>query len=214
MTTKVKKKSAKKEEDFSSSKEDKECILDDNSDMECDIGGTWFQAMQYCKLHNMDLVSVETEAENDFLYETMKLLCKDFGGDDEYRFWSSGTTFSYDKWAWMGTGQPIKYFSWMPKQPDNIKNDKCLEIRCFSFLVGGDDEYRFWSSGSTFADDKWVWMGTGLPIKYFKWMPKQPDNARDNEKCLEIRYNPHDGILWNDEYQNKDLHVVCESKIS
>ncbi|CAH1286560.1 unnamed protein product [Diabrotica balteata] len=110
--------------------------------------------MQYCKLHNMDLVSVETEAENDFLYETMKL------------------------------------------------------------LFGGDDEYRFWSSGSTFADDKWVWMGTGLPIKYFKWMPKQPDNARDNEKCLEIRYNPHDGILWNDEYQNKDLHVVCESKIS
>ncbi|XP_072401334.1 perlucin-like isoform X2 [Diabrotica undecimpunctata] len=115
--------------------------------------GTWFQALQYCKLLNMDLVSIETEAENDFLYEKMKLL---FGGDDEYRFWSSGTTFSYDKWAWMGTGQPIKYFNWMPKQPDNVKNDKCLEIR----------------------------------------------------------YHKHDGLLWNDENQNKDLHVICESNIS
>ncbi|CAG9826933.1 unnamed protein product [Diabrotica balteata] len=38
MTTKVKKKSAKKEEAFSYSEEDEEFILDDDSDMECDIG--------------------------------------------------------------------------------------------------------------------------------------------------------------------------------
>ncbi|XP_028138013.1 perlucin-like [Diabrotica virgifera virgifera] len=115
--------------------------------------GTWFEALLHCKLLNMDLVSVETEAENDFLFDKMKA------------------------------------------------------------LFGGDDDYRFWSSGSLLVDDKWVWMGTGLPITYFNWMEKQPDNARKNEKCLEIRYNPHGGLLWNDENQNKDLHVVCESKM-
>uniref|UniRef100_A0A6P7FNT4 E-selectin-like isoform X1 n=1 Tax=Diabrotica virgifera virgifera TaxID=50390 RepID=A0A6P7FNT4_DIAVI len=120
------------------------------------FAGTWFQAMRYCKLLNMDMVSVETEAENDFLYHKMKSLCKDFGGDDDYRFWSSGTTYAYDKWAWMGTGQPIHYFSWMPKKPSSSKD----------------------------------------------------------ENCLEIRYNKHDGLLWSNEVDNKNLHVICESKIS
>ncbi|XP_072398718.1 perlucin-like [Diabrotica undecimpunctata] len=116
--------------------------------------GNWFQAMEHCKSLNMDLVSIESKPENDFLYNRMK----DF--------------------------------------------------------FGGGAEYWFWTSGTTLPDAKWVWMRTGRPIVYANWFPNQPDNAGNNEKCMEVRYNYKNGLQWNDNNQNANLHALCEAKIT
>lgn len=89
--------------------------------------GSWYQAMQFCKYHNMDLVSIETQEENEFLSNQMKTF---FGGGSEYWFWTSGTTLSNNHWVWMNTGRPIVYANWFPNQPDNAgSSEHCLEAR-------------------------------------------------------------------------------------
>ncbi|XP_050518116.1 macrophage mannose receptor 1-like [Diabrotica virgifera virgifera] len=88
--------------------------------------GTWYQAMLHCNSLNMDLVSIETKQENDFLFNQMKALLGDLS---EYQFWSSGTTLPYDKWVWMTSGRPIFYTNWEAGEPNNGPNEHCLEIK-------------------------------------------------------------------------------------
>ncbi|XP_028138012.1 perlucin-like [Diabrotica virgifera virgifera] len=115
--------------------------------------GSWFQAMEFCKGLNMDLVSIETEEENNFLFDQMTEF---FGDTDEYRFWTSGTTLAYNKLVWMGTGRPIVYGNWYPGEPNNSGND---------------------------------------------------------EKCIEIAYSKK-GLQWNDVNQIRRRHALCEAKIT
>ncbi|XP_050518115.1 perlucin-like [Diabrotica virgifera virgifera] len=88
--------------------------------------GNWFQAMEHCKSLNMDLASIESSQENDFIYNQMREF---LGGGAEYWFWTSGTILPDNKWVWMRTGRPILYSNWSPNQPDNAGgNEKCLEV--------------------------------------------------------------------------------------
>ncbi|XP_072401383.1 perlucin-like [Diabrotica undecimpunctata] len=77
---------------------------------------TWMQAMQHCKLLNMDLVAIESKAENDFLND---FLNKYLNNRLDYWFWTSGTILSHTKWAWLSTGRPVVYTNWEGTQPDN-----------------------------------------------------------------------------------------------
>ncbi|KAJ8940558.1 hypothetical protein NQ318_012957 [Aromia moschata] len=38
--------------------------------------GNYFQAMQFCNLHHMSLVSIETKEESEFLLQRLKDVCK------------------------------------------------------------------------------------------------------------------------------------------
>ncbi|CAG9855092.1 unnamed protein product [Phyllotreta striolata] len=88
--------------------------------------GTFFQAMQFCKFHGMELVSIESKDENDFLHEALSKFLT--AGD--YLFWSSGIKVEPDnRWEWMGTGKPISYFNWLAGQPGNTATERYLELR-------------------------------------------------------------------------------------
>ncbi|XP_072387207.1 lectin subunit alpha-like [Diabrotica undecimpunctata] len=96
--------------------------------------GNWLQAMLYCKSHNMDLVSIESKKENDFLYKILKR----YFNTQQTWYWTSGTTLPYDKWVWMATGSPITYSNWHLKNPDNYDgNEAALEVKYFP----GEDLY-------------------------------------------------------------------------
>ncbi|KAJ8940559.1 hypothetical protein NQ318_012958 [Aromia moschata] len=95
----------------------------------------YFQALQFCNSENMSLLSVESLEESDFLFQRLRAF---FGGTD-YRFWTSGTILPDDtNWVWLSTGNPIIYTNWLPKQPDNTRNDKCLELRYGNNLMWND----------------------------------------------------------------------------
>uniref|UniRef100_A0A6P7EYF9 E-selectin-like n=1 Tax=Diabrotica virgifera virgifera TaxID=50390 RepID=A0A6P7EYF9_DIAVI len=66
----------------------------------------------------MDLVSIETQEENNFLYQKMK---EYFGNSPALEFWSSAAKVQ-NRWVWMGKGRPINYTNWYPNQPDNSEN--------------------------------------------------------------------------------------------
>ncbi|XP_050518120.1 perlucin-like [Diabrotica virgifera virgifera] len=99
--------------------------------------GNWFQAMQYCKSLDMDLIWIESKEENNFLYHQMKNL---FSNKGEYWFWTSGTTLPHDKWVWMSTGRPIVFTNWQKNQPDNWEGkEHTLEVE---YHYGKDLEWN------------------------------------------------------------------------
>ncbi|CAG9834905.1 unnamed protein product [Diabrotica balteata] len=90
--------------------------------------GTWLQAMLYCKLLDMDLVSIESKEENDFLYKTLYR----YINTQQTWYWTSGTTLPYDKWVWMATGSPVIYTHWFTNRPDNSGGNKnALEVQLY-----------------------------------------------------------------------------------
>ncbi|KAG5877305.1 hypothetical protein JTB14_021100 [Gonioctena quinquepunctata] len=87
--------------------------------------GNYYKATQFCNFHDMELVSIESKSENNFLRKHIQA----FLGSGEYHFWTSGTTMPDDHWVWLSTGRPILFTNWAPNEPDNAGgNEKCLEV--------------------------------------------------------------------------------------
>ncbi|CAB3359276.1 Hypothetical predicted protein [Cloeon dipterum] len=85
--------------------------------------GNWYLAGQFCKSNGLELVSIETEAENIALVEAL--------GKTTDCFWISGTDLgSEGKFYWSVTGKNIGLFSdFSHGQPDNYKkNEHCLQL--------------------------------------------------------------------------------------
>lgn len=50
-------------------------------------------------------------------------------------------------------------------------------------------------------------------MTFHNWLPSQPDNAGNNEKCLEIIYEPkkYSNIIWNDNNCAGAMFTICET---
>ncbi|CAG9834979.1 unnamed protein product [Diabrotica balteata] len=90
--------------------------------------GNWYAAMLHCRSFNMDLVSIESKEENDFLFQSLKsVLGKSEGWT---RLWTSGTSLPYNQWVWMATGNPVVYTNWYPGEPNNQTHQEvCIEVK-------------------------------------------------------------------------------------
>ncbi|XP_045479161.1 perlucin-like isoform X2 [Harmonia axyridis] len=106
----------------------------------------YIKAMQYCREHGMDLLSIETGVEN---IEIIAYLKKNYPKVE--RFWTSGTDMGEEgSFVWLSTGRPLNFTSWCNGQPDNGgKNEHCLAIQRLGVenYVWNDrsclDEYNF-----------------------------------------------------------------------
>ncbi|CAH1275353.1 unnamed protein product [Diabrotica balteata] len=97
----------------------------------CSCKGNFFAAYQFCKSRNMDLVSIETEAENDRIKQY--LIEKGLSSPYSVQFWTSATnTLQGGKWMWLSTGKDVKYFNWGFGEPLGIfvpNFENCIVIR-------------------------------------------------------------------------------------
>ncbi len=75
----------------------------------------WHRAKQYAATNGGHLVVINDKEEND-------LLVKAFGGDTEY--WTGLTDEAEEaKWAAVNS-EEVKYFNWMPPEPDNYRKNQ------------------------------------------------------------------------------------------
>ncbi|XP_028135149.2 L-selectin-like [Diabrotica virgifera virgifera] len=94
-----------------------------------DFEGNFFAAYQFCKSRNMDLVSIETEAENDRIQQY--LIEKGLPSPYSIQFWTSAAnTLQGGKWMWLATGKEVKYFNWGFGEPLFVPNfENCIVVR-------------------------------------------------------------------------------------
>lgn len=96
----------------------------------------FFEAIQFCKKHGMELASLETEEENEIILDYMKTKL-----DKMDRFWISGNDLAKEKhFTWLSTGEPFTFTYWGISQPDDdVGDEDCVEIRNFGKLVWNDE---------------------------------------------------------------------------
>ncbi|XP_037956629.1 lithostathine-1-like [Teleopsis dalmanni] len=75
----------------------------------------------FCRNINMELVSIEDPAENDFISNTIKNT-----GCYKKTFWTSGMLTDTGSWVW-GNGDAVKYTNWMAGKPTSGKNQYCID---------------------------------------------------------------------------------------
>ncbi|KAJ8975401.1 hypothetical protein NQ317_001941 [Molorchus minor] len=96
------------------------------------LQANYFQAFQYCRYHGMQLLTISSQAETDFLKGQIEKLGK-------HTFWTSGSKLSDGtNWSWMSTGNHITYTNWHPGEPTMV-NEDCIEIHIY------DNGYLQWN---------------------------------------------------------------------
>ncbi|KAG5885030.1 hypothetical protein JTB14_018626 [Gonioctena quinquepunctata] len=93
----------------------------------------YMQAIQFCKMIKMELVTISSEEENSRISKYIR----DTNGAENW--WTSGSRLLDGKtWLWMTRGTAVEYTNWLPGQPGN-GNQLCLQ------LVHQKDKGLFWN---------------------------------------------------------------------
>ncbi|KAL3288921.1 hypothetical protein HHI36_003366 [Cryptolaemus montrouzieri] len=81
------------------------------------------QAFQFCRRHGMNLLSINTESEEDVI---TNFLTKSKIAE----VWTSGTDLAEEgKFVWLSTGQPFNFTDWAANEPDNSGSiEDCVQI--------------------------------------------------------------------------------------
>ncbi|KAL3271946.1 hypothetical protein HHI36_022416 [Cryptolaemus montrouzieri] len=85
----------------------------------------YYKANEFCRAHGMNLLSIETEAENSLILKYWKQNLKKVD-----HIYTSGSDLGEEgNFIWLSTGKPLNFTYWSPPQPDNAgKNEHCVEI--------------------------------------------------------------------------------------
>ncbi|CAG9856169.1 unnamed protein product [Phyllotreta striolata] len=96
-----------------------------------EVALNFYSAFQFCKLRNMELLSIESAEENTKI--GLHLVEKGWAGR---RFWTSAVNMGVNKkWFWLSTGQELKYFNWDKGEPTGesvpfVANyENCIQAR-------------------------------------------------------------------------------------
>ncbi|KAJ8937495.1 hypothetical protein NQ318_011494 [Aromia moschata] len=89
------------------------------------LKANYYQALQFCRYHGMQLLSITSNEENEFLQsEIVK------SGIVDPALWTSGTKMpDGTQWIWMSTGRPLIYTNWGIGEPNNAQNEQCISVR-------------------------------------------------------------------------------------
>lgn len=59
-----------------------------------------------------------------------------------------------------------------------------------------------------------VWFANGKPIVYSKFLIGQPDNAGNNEACVEVFVDHSNKVFWNDFICDQKIGYICQKYVS
>ncbi|KAK9878338.1 hypothetical protein WA026_021639 [Henosepilachna vigintioctopunctata] len=109
--------------------------------VESSIKLNYFGALHFCKRNHMELLSIESKMEDQFI---KNYLFNNFPTSDS--FWISGTDLAKEgDFVWMSTGQPFSYTNWHPvdvKEPNNVNNaEHCVHM----YQYFNSPNFFFWN---------------------------------------------------------------------
>ncbi|KAF4526698.1 hypothetical protein B566_EDAN015336 [Ephemera danica] len=190
---------------------------------------SWFDASYFCNSYDMDLVTIETQEENDLILAHIESL----GLKQAEHYWTSAHKIGRATWLWIN-GEIMIYDDWATGQPDNLETYRCM------FLSGGDwynyeceqsimkaficesrvppenitEEAKYyrhntsltWTSGHKIGRTTYLWIN-GTYIEFADWAPGQPADPR-TQSCLHLYQDD-----WRDYICYSYQYFICEERI-
>ncbi|XP_059479368.1 hepatic lectin-like [Neocloeon triangulifer] len=88
---------------------------------------SWSNAKENCESRKMQLLSIETEEEQNCIYNLKKKYTAAVN-DSEAIFWISGRLVPKNRWIWSSTGANLSYTNWSKGMPDRWLNlnEECI----------------------------------------------------------------------------------------
>jgi len=107
---------------------------------------SWRTAQEWCEEQGGFLASIESQPENDFVYNTLKSLAS----NTQTNWWIGGNDFEEgeSKWIWTSSKKRLDagYQNWVVGQPDNGQGSyKNLDENCLSLYKSGYKTPNLWS---------------------------------------------------------------------
>ncbi|XP_050514169.1 macrophage mannose receptor 1-like [Diabrotica virgifera virgifera] len=142
---------------------------------------SFLDADRFCRMINMELVAVDSDAENTGLYTWLRNI--NMGTN----FWTGGTNLINGiDWIWFPSGRKVTFTNWMKGQPDNI-----IE-RCIQLVVNKDmeqlSETIWWNGGM-----EWSNLGCEVTLPFICQSPTEKITRRpaavaanENSKSLGV----------------------------
>ncbi|ERL88419.1 perlucin [Dendroctonus ponderosae] len=101
---------------------------------------SFVHALAVCKMMDMDLLSIQSEAESESVYDIMNSAGLAVVGRS---YWMGGAHLDVDTWVWIDTGKLLTFVKWGANEPSlPTSEDYCLQL-------GKDNDGRnprFWQS--------------------------------------------------------------------
>ena len=99
----------------------------------CEAPLDWLAARQQCLDQNMDLVTIVSELENNWVWSTATAF-------KTTRWWIGYNDLAVEgDWQW-ATGQGADYTNWMEGEPNNVANEDCAELFSPTAPVWNDNQ--------------------------------------------------------------------------
>ncbi|CAH1106600.1 unnamed protein product [Psylliodes chrysocephalus] len=97
----------------------------------------YLDTLLYCHSKHMEMLSLETEAENNAVFNILDKLLT--GKQDDYKFWTSAIR-SKNIWYWMTNGAAISYFKW--ESPSETSSNQMLLSYTYGHRISADNWWK------------------------------------------------------------------------
>ncbi|XP_045207458.2 perlucin-like [Mercenaria mercenaria] len=90
------------------------------------LKASWAEAQQYCKTLGGSLAVIEDADESNFVEGMLK---REHSTISTSQIWIGGTDLLQEGlWIAPETLEPLTFFNWAPKEPDNLGGQHCLAV--------------------------------------------------------------------------------------
>ncbi|XP_033747656.1 deleted in malignant brain tumors 1 protein-like [Pecten maximus] len=148
---------------------------------------TWLEAQDECRNHGSSLVTIETEAENNWLKNNQFV--------EDHPFIGAYTDDTRTVWRWVSDDSIVRYSDWLPGQPNNLDDNQ----NCVQFLGSKWNDRDCTSYISKFICEK-------TAIKARLVNGSTPDEGR-----VEIYHGGHWGTICADNFYEDEAQTVCNA---
>ncbi|XP_062595934.1 perlucin-like protein [Saccostrea cucullata] len=99
---------------------------------------TWTDAANACRNMGAHLVTVDTEAKDNFIKQFLNV----FASEKLTHWWIGGSDFAVEgTWQWIAGGTVGSYNGWGPGQPDGNNTANCMSYKFFNHtIIGWSDD--------------------------------------------------------------------------
>ncbi|XP_019761118.1 C-type lectin 37Da isoform X3 [Dendroctonus ponderosae] len=167
---------------------------------------SWKDAFVLCEQSGMELVSITSAKEQNAVAEALSSYPPQLG-QSNFKYVISTVAVPWKDAFVLCKQSGMELVSITSAEEQNAVADA---LSAYPTKQGFSNGY--WTSGTRFNGNSFVWFTSGKPLVYTRFADKQPDNAGNNENCIEFFMYCENSYKWNDRDCSQKAGYICQER--